>query len=134
MPNSINNGKSEQSPMKFKSYLKEESGTTLNKSLWIDAGVLKIYWVDGNEVRKLDLEFTEGGHHFRYNFIPFGEIWIERMLNPAEEPFTLIHEMTEFINMAYKADYNTAHKFANNMEKYYRGKLLITPPPPPPAI
>jgi hypothetical protein len=115
--------------MEFKKFLTEAPVQDVNKAIWLDLGIIKVFYVDGKEVRKIDTEFTEGGHHFRYNFIPFGEIWIERMLNPAEEPFTLLHEMTEFINMAYKADYNTAHKHANVLECYFRKSFLDATPP-----
>src|SRR5215813_9804823 len=43
--------------------------------------------VDGRAVRTaFDLNFTLGGHGFRYHFIPRSEIWIDDAVVPAERP------------------------------------------------
>jgi Zn-dependent metalloprotease len=115
--------------MGFKKYLKEDV-VKIQKQLWLDIGAVKVYLVDGSQVRIVDLEFTEGGHHYRYNFIPDGEIWIEKMKNANEQPFTLLHELTEYLNMMKGQDYDSAHNSANTIEKYYRCNFLKTVLPP----
>jgi len=81
-----------------------------------------IEFVDGQKVRdEYDQDFTMGGHHYRYDFIPENEVWIEK---EKEEDMlaTIVHELTERTAMKYLGeDYDKAHSdFANNVEKDFR--------------
>jgi hypothetical protein len=82
----------------------------------------KIYLVDGRWVREHRyIDFTQGGHGYRYNFIPKDEIWIDDALSPDERPFALEHELDEAPHMRDGMDYSRAHGFANIKEKKMRG-------------
>ena len=46
---------------------------------------LQVWIVDGELVRDLFLiDFTEGGHHFVYHFVPRDELWLDNDLNSKE--------------------------------------------------
>ena len=83
-------------------------------------------FVDGDEVRDSKepeaIDFTMGGHHYRYKFIPENEIWIEQHQVEEDLAATMMHEITERITMKYLGvDYSTAHNnFADPAEKGFR--------------
>jgi len=72
----------------------------------------KVWLVDGNAVRsKYDVNFTEGGHHFRYDYIPEDEIWIDDDLVPSERPYVVAHEsIEERVMRKYGVPYKRAHE------------------------
>lgn len=79
---------------------------------------LYIWSIDGNLVRTLFfIDFTEGGHHFVYDFVPLNEIWIDNDLLPEEIPFVLLHELHER-KLMKKLDwkYPRAHRHASRLE------------------
>ncbi len=77
--------------------------------------------VDGSIVRKyIDPEFTQGGHHLVYSYIPKGEVWIEKAVRPKELPFVLNHELVERRYMARGKSYDIAHEYATAAEKDLR--------------
>jgi len=77
--------------------------------------------VDGAIVRQyLDPEFTQGGHHLVYPYIPKGEIWIEKAVRPKERPFILNHELVERRLMSRGTSYDAAHEYATAAEKDLR--------------
>ncbi len=94
-----------------------------------------IWIVDGELVRdRFFLDFTEGGHHYRYRFIPPNEVWIDDDISPRERKYVILHELTERNLMAerlhktknwknrptpYKV-YGWAHQKASEMEHYCR--------------
>jgi hypothetical protein len=86
-----------------------------------------IKFVDGNEVRKKEIDFCIGGHYYRYpRLIPKNEIWIEDVFDDKRD-FTadLIHELTERSLMKHlKYDYDSAHDMANVIEKAVRHHKL----------
>lgn len=85
-------------------------------------GDAKIFHVDGNYVRNnIEVEFTLGGHGFRYKFIPKDEIWIEKLENKADMDSNLIHEMIERSLMKdYGTPYEEAHNYAAQKEQKVR--------------
>ena len=90
----------------------------VDKTLWMTLGAIKVYLVNGKEVRtKKSIDFTQGGHWLVFDFIPENEIWIERMLDPQENVYTLGHELDELWDMAFKKKkYAPAHSDANQEE------------------
>ncbi len=91
----------------------------------IPGGPLVIFRVDGEAVREMSAEavdFVEGGHWLVYDFIPRGEIWIERLRSSEDEMFILIHEFTEVLAMlGLRLDYDRAHgDIANPFESVCR--------------
>ena len=84
---------------------------------------LKIYLVNGNEVRKDHIEFTMGGHGYVYDYVPKDEIWIDENLKskPEDMEATIKHEVFEVRKMRDEGlDYDTAHELANQVEKEVR--------------
>ena len=83
-----------------------------NVSVWI---------VDGELVRDLfDIDFTEGGHHLVYRFVPQDEIWIDDSLSEKELRFVLLHELHERNLMAKGWDYESAHRDSSKIELHCR--------------
>jgi hypothetical protein len=94
---------------------------------------IKVYQVDGNYIRSphmingvlvpaIDTDFTMGGHWKVYDYVPENEVWIERMKDPMENKFNLIHEIPEvFVMDEYKMPYLKAHDgIANPIEQIAR--------------
>jgi hypothetical protein len=51
---------------------------------------LTIWRVDGHAIRnRLDVEFTNGAHHFMAPYIPEDEIWLDREASPAGDEWKL---------------------------------------------
>ncbi len=85
---------------------------------------VKIYLVDGELVRdRITIEYTMGGHHYRYPFIPEDEVWIDNAMDKDDIEATIIHEMHERTLMKYKGlSYSTAHARSSEVEKVFRKK------------
>lgn len=82
---------------------------------------LEVWLVDGKYVRdNLDIDFTQGGHHLRYNFIPDNEIWIDNSVEWREWQAVFIHELVEHDCMLKGLDYEACHNIANIAEKNMR--------------
>jgi hypothetical protein len=81
-----------------------------------------IYEVDGEYIRdNIDIEFTEGGHSFVYEWIPEDEIWVEKMKSKNDQREILSHEITEYTLMKYgKKEYDEAHGYASSAEAILR--------------
>jgi hypothetical protein len=91
---------------------KERIGEVPEADLWL---------VDGRAVRDLfDPNFTEGGHHLRYRFIPRREIWIDDALVASERHFVIAHETHELDLMLEGMAYYPAHDRALELEKRLR--------------
>ena len=87
-------------------------------------GQYKIFMVDGDAVRKLSIDFTQGGHSLVFPFIPDDEIWIEDMKNPKEHAFIIAHEVLErHVMGGIKMDYEHAHELSNQVEVMLRTAL-----------
>ncbi len=90
--------------------------------LWkkLESG-LSVWIVDGRLVRSaFDVDFTEGGHEFVYEFVPHNEVWIDNDLQEAERPFVLFHELHERNLMMEGWEYSRAHQDASALESYCR--------------
>jgi hypothetical protein len=90
--------------------------------LWkkLESG-LSVWIVDGRLVRSaFDVDFTEGGHEFVYEFVPHNEVWIDNDLQESERPFVLVHELHERNLMMEGLEYSRAHRDASVLESYCR--------------
>lgn len=90
--------------------------------LWkkLESG-LSVWIVDGRLVRSaFDVDFTEGGHEFVYEFVPHNEVWIDNDLQESERPFVLVHELHERNLMMGGWEYSRAHQDASVLESYCR--------------
>jgi hypothetical protein len=80
-----------------------------------------IWLVDGRLVRtSLNLDFTLGGHHLRYRFIPRREVWIDDAVAPGERAAILHHELVEIGHMLRGKRYDEAHALASRAEVRFR--------------
>lgn len=88
-----------------------------------NVGEAKVFHVDGNYVRSnLEIEYCLGGHHYRYDFIPEDEIWVENLPSKFDMEANLFHETYERLQMKENGlDYEKAHEKASEKEKEYRG-------------
>jgi hypothetical protein len=82
----------------------------------------RVYVVDGNHVRDdVSVEFVEGGHDLCYDFVPEGEIWVEKMLDADDQCHNTMHEIYEHTLMKHcKMSYDKAHEAANSVEELIR--------------
>jgi hypothetical protein len=82
---------------------------------------VSVWIVDGRLVRSVfDVDFTEGGHDYVYEFVPQNEVWIDNDLEEAERPFVLLHELHERNLMAKGWDYDRAHEDSSKIEYHCR--------------
>jgi hypothetical protein len=90
---------------KFKKYFK-----TVSK--------FKVYIVDGDWVRdNYSADFTNFGQHYRFNFIPLNEIWLDQADCLGEDDYFIIHAMIEYGLMAQGTSYDKADDIANSIER-----------------
>lgn len=89
----------------------------------------KVYAVDGAAVRNLvHIDFTTGGNPGRYSYVPEDEVWVERVLEPADAAASLLHELVETILMQENGlDYDKAHEEASNVETMLRAQMQWSP-------
>ena len=97
----------------------------VHRRLWKALGNgVQVWFVQGRLVRSCyDVEFTEGGHDYVYEFVPQNEVWIDDDLHEDERGFVLFHELHERNLMANGMDYDTAHDAASRLERHYRNHL-----------
>lgn len=89
---------------------------------------LDVWIVNGEAVRGLFfLDFTQGGHHYVYPFVPKNEVWIDDDIRESEIKFVLLHELHERRLMAKGGKYihedlraNDAHSRSSKLEYYFR--------------
>lgn len=81
-------------------------------------GAVEIWLVDGCLVRcYYKTDYTEGGHHLVYPWVPEKELWVESNLMAEEIPYIVAHEYTERrIMRDDEIDYDRAHEIAAEME------------------
>jgi hypothetical protein len=78
---------------------------------------VKIWLIDGRLVRSdFNIDFTEGGHEFVYDFVPPDEVWLDNDLAPSEYPFVLLHELHERNLMSKGMAYPEAHRRSSRLE------------------
>ena len=83
--------------------------------------MVSVWIVDGRLVRSVfDVDFTEGGHDYVYEFVPQNEVWIDNDLEEAERPYVLLHELHERNLMAQSWDYDRAHEDSSKIEYHCR--------------
>ena len=100
---------------------------------------LTIWLVDGAYVRKnLDEEFSNFGHHYTFDEIPKGELWLDTETDPDEQKFYIGHMLVEYRARVKGVDSETARQRANaherrqriragDLRKVKRGKQLPQP-------
>ncbi len=90
--------------------------------LWkkLENGV-SVWIVDGRLVRSVfDIDFTEGGHDYVYEYVPEREIWIDNDMTDGERPYALLHELHERGLMKQGMDYDSAHEDSSRLERHMR--------------
>jgi hypothetical protein len=80
------------------------------------------YLVDGAFIRDtIDVDFTNGAHHFSRDYVPLDEVWIDRDAPGTREvEFWLRHQLRERADMAAGASYLDALRRSNRIEKIER--------------
>jgi len=83
-------------------------------------------YVDGAYLRDhLFDDFVEGGHFYRYGWVPEGQIWIEDILSIIDQMCTGVHEIHERFKMKYMGwDYERGHESARKIERALRTLTL----------
>ena len=93
-------------------------GKEVHQRLWkrLEKGV-SVWIVDGRLVRSVfDIDFTEGGHDYVYEFVPENEVWIDDAIEEKERGYVLLHELHERNRMASGWSYNKAHAESSRAE------------------
>lgn len=93
-------------------------GREVHDRLWrkLENG-LSVWIVNGRLVRSVfDIDFTEGGHDYVYEFVPENEVWIDDDIEEPERPYILLHELHERNRMASGWTYNKAHAESSRLE------------------
>ena len=83
---------------------------------------IEMKFVNGVFVRdQVFIDYVEGGHHYRYDWIPENEIWIEDILARVDQVCTGCHEVHERYLMKHQGwNYNRAHEDACKRERELR--------------
>ena len=93
-------------------------GKDVHERLWqkLKKG-LSIWIVNGRLVRSVfDIDFTEGGHDYVYEFVPDNEVWIDDAIEEPERGYILLHELHERNRMAEGWAYDKAHAESSRLE------------------
>jgi len=95
----------------------------MNKKLLGHRGKIKIYQVDGKQIRTtVDKEFTNFGQHFLYSYIPEYEFWLDVEASVDERKYFIDHLLIEWKLMKQGMPYAKALEMADIQEKSERGK------------
>jgi hypothetical protein len=97
-------------------------GKDVHKRLWrkLENGP-SVWIVSGRLVRSVfDIDFTEGGHDYVYEFVPQNEVWIDDDIEESERGYVLVHELHERNRMARGWPYNKSHTEASRLEYHCR--------------
>jgi hypothetical protein len=93
-------------------------GKDVHERLWqkLKKG-LSVWIVNGRLVRSVfDIDFTEGGHDYVYEFVPQNELWIDDAIEESERGYILLHELHERNRMAKGWPYDKAHAESSRLE------------------
>jgi hypothetical protein len=93
-------------------------GHDVHDRLWkkLESG-LSVWIVNGRLVRSaFDIDFTEGGHDYVYEFVPENVVWIDDAVVEQERPYILLHELHERNRMSTGWSYSTAHAESSHIE------------------
>lgn len=86
-------------------------------------GKIAVWQVDGALIRdKIDIEFTNFGHHYRYSYIPKYEFWLDREADANEEEFYITHLLADWELMKKGYNHWNAGAIAENKEAAERKK------------
>jgi len=94
------------------------NGHEVHVRLWkkLENGV-SVWIVNGRLVRSVfDIDFTEGGHDYVYEFVPEREVWIDDAIEEKERGYVLLHELHERNRMANGWPYSKAHAESSRFE------------------
>jgi hypothetical protein len=81
-------------------------------------GDVNIYIVDGDYIRNyIDIDFTNFGQHYRFDFIPEKEFWIDHVADKSEIDFFITHLLKEYQLMRNKMSYKKANELADVKER-----------------
>jgi len=82
-----------------------------------------VWIVDGKYIRdNIDEEFTNYGQHYRFDFIPENEFWIDKERVEGEEKYFIDSMLITNRLMAQGVSHKEAVKAADNIEKRERAK------------
>ncbi|MFZ5365547.1 MAG: cysteine peptidase family C39 domain-containing protein [Patescibacteria group bacterium] len=86
---------------------------------------IDVWIVDGHRLRsghqQGDVDFTMGGHGYRYLYIPKHEIWIDQIYYKTKDYWPIVwHEYIERILMRNGLPYNNSHDIASALEIVHR--------------
>ena len=93
-------------------------GKDVRERLWkkMENGV-SVWIINGRLVRSVfDIDFTEGGHDYVYEFVPQNEVWIDDAIEEKERGYVLLHELHERNRMATGWSYYKAHDESSRLE------------------
>lgn len=96
--------------------------SAVHERLWkkLENGV-SVWIVNGRMVRSVfDIDYTEGGHDYVYEFVPQNEIWIDDAIIEIERGYVLLHELHERNLMAKGWPYSKAHADSSRIEYHCR--------------
>ena len=94
----------------------------VHERLWkkLENGV-SVWIVNGRMVRSVfDIDYTEGGHDYVYEFVTQNEVWIDDAIIQAERGYVLLHELHERNLMAKGWPYSKAHLDSSRIEYHCR--------------
>ena len=97
-------------------------GKDVHERLWkkLESGI-SVWVVNGRMVRSVfDIDFTEGGHDYVYEFVPKNEVWIDDAIMETERGYVLLHELHERNRMAKGWIYDKAHAESSKIEYHCR--------------
>lgn len=97
-------------------------GSSVHERLWkkLENGI-SVWIVNGREVRSVfDIDYTEGGHDYVYEFVPQNEVWIDDAIEENERGYVLLHELHERNRMSQGWPYSKAHAESSNLEYHAR--------------
>jgi uncharacterized protein YoaH (UPF0181 family) len=97
-------------------------GKDVHERLWKHlASGLNVWIINGRMVRSVfDIDFTEGGHDYVYEFVPENEVWIDDAITEPERGYVLLHELHERNRMAKGSPYDKAHAESSRLEYHCR--------------
>lgn len=88
-------------------------------------GNINVWEVDGAYIRaEVDPDFTNFGQHYRFNFIPKNEFWLDKEKRPDERIFFIHHLLVEHRLMQAGANYEEALEKADKVETRERSKIF----------
>jgi hypothetical protein len=88
-----------------------------------EVSIFKVWIVDGSYIRRnMDEEFTNYGQHYRFNFIPKNEFWIDKERTPGEEKYYIDSMIVMHRLMSEGISKKKAVQIADKIEHRERAK------------